>query len=128
MSTLQASPLSSATRSDADPRWWRRSATDLALPIMLVAVIIVGALTTSGFLTVDNARAVLINASVVGIAAVGMTAVTLSGNFISLAVQQSAVLASVVFLALLGIGWPVVLALLVAVAAVLVTGCCKALS
>jgi len=122
MSTVQASQTSAAGRSDADPPWWRRSAADLALPIMLVAVIVIGALTTSGFLTVDNARAVLINASVVGIAAVGMTPVTLSGNFISLGVQQSAVLAAIVFLALLGTGWPVLLALLAAVAIVLITG------
>ena len=101
MSVVHSPQGASADPAAAAPAWWRRSGSGLGLPLVLLAIIVIGGLTTPGFLTADNARAILINASVVGIAAVGMTPVTLSGNFISLGVQQTAVLAAVVFLALL---------------------------
>ena len=68
-------------------------------------VILVAVFVTPNFLTVDNIRAILRNAAIVGIVAVGMTPVTLSGNFVSLGITQSAMLAMVSFVALLGAGW-----------------------
>jgi ribose transport system permease protein len=122
MSVVHSPQGASADPAAAAPAWWRRSGSGLGLPLVLLAIIVIGGLTTPGFLTADNARAILINASVVGIAAVGMTPVTLSGNFISLGVQQTAVLAAVVFLALLDGGWPVLVALLVTVTGLLAIG------
>jgi ribose/xylose/arabinose/galactoside ABC-type transport system permease subunit len=69
-----------------------------ALPILLLVIVILAALTTPRFLSFDNIRAILINTSIVGIVAVGMTPVTLSGNFFSLGATQSTVLAAVLFL------------------------------
>jgi ribose transport system permease protein len=85
------------------------------------AVIVIAMAVTPSFVTVDNLRAILRNAAIVGIVAVGMTPITLSGNFVSLALSQSAMLAMVTFVALVGAGWPqaavilLVIVLLVAV-------------
>src|SRR5262249_14372630 len=90
----------------------------LAIVTGLSAVAIVVAIAvTPSFLTVDNIRAILRNASIVGIVAVGMTPVTLSGNFVSLGLSQSAMLAMVAFVALLGAGWSQVPAMLAVTAA-----------
>jgi ribose/xylose/arabinose/galactoside ABC-type transport system permease subunit len=67
-------------------------------------------------------RGILINTSVIGISAVGMTAVTLSGNLVSLAVSQQAMLSALVFLALLGAGSPLWVALLLTIVALTVVG------
>lgn len=83
---------------------WLRAAIVLGI----AAVVVIAALVTPSFLTLDNIRAILRNAAIVGIVAVGMTPVTLSGNFVSLGITQSAMLAMVSFVAMLGAGWGVV--------------------
>jgi ribose transport system permease protein len=97
------------------------------LPLALVAgavviVVLVAAFATPNFLTVDNVRAILRNAAVVGIVAVGMTPVTLSGNFVSLGITQSAMLAMVGFVALLGAGWPQIPAMVAVIAGLVLVG------
>ena len=90
-----------------------------ALPLLLAVLLLAASVTTSGFLTFDNLRAVLITTAITGIAAVGMTTVTLSGNMFSLGAGQSAMLASTVFTAVAVAGSPLggaVAALLVLVA------------
>jgi ribose transport system permease protein len=84
-------------------------------------VVLIAVFVTPNFLTVDNIRAILRNAAIVGIVAVGMTPVTLSGNFVSLGITQSAMLAMVSFVAMLGAGWgvvPAVIAVIVLLVAV----------
>jgi ribose transport system permease protein len=90
----------------------RRAVAGSALPLLLVLVIVVAAFTTPSFFNLNNARAVLINSSVVGILAVGMTPITLSGNFVSLGGQGTVVLATMTLLALLGNGLPIWLAII----------------
>jgi len=88
----------------------------VAAVVVLIAVFV-----TPNFLTVDNIRAILRNAAIVGIVAVGMTPVTLSGNFVSLGITQSAMLAMVSFVAMLGAGWgvaPAVVAVILLLVAV----------
>lgn len=70
-----------------------------ALPLMIISVVLVASLTTPGFAESTNFRAILINTAITGIAAVGMTAVTLSGNFFSLGVGSTVVMAGITFLA-----------------------------
>lgn len=83
----------------------------LGLPLIIfVAVIVIAALLTPGFFTVANARAILTNSALIGIVAVSMTPIMLSGNFISLATQQSAMAGMVLFVALVGGGLNWVLA------------------
>jgi ribose transport system permease protein len=97
------------------------------LPFALIVaaaavVIVVGMAVTPNFLTVDNARAILRNAAITGIVAVGMTPMTLSGNFVSLGLAQSAMLAMVAFCALLGDGWGQLPAMLAVTAGLVVVG------
>lgn len=93
-----------------------------AITGIVVAAIVVAVVVTPNFLTIDNVRAILRNASIVGIVAVAMTPITLSGNFVSLAIGQSAMLAMVVFIALVGDGWPQLLAIAAVVAGLVVVG------
>jgi len=94
-----------------------------AIIVALAALAVLAAvLLTPSFLTVDNIRAILRNAAIVGIVAVGMTPVTLSGNFVSLGITQSAMLAMVSFVAMLGAGWGQVPAIIAVVALLVAVG------
>jgi len=89
---------------------------------LIIVVVLAAIVFTPSFLTVDNIRAILRNASMVGIVAVAMTPVTLSGSFVSLAISQSAMLAMVSFVALLGAGWPQAPAVALVVAGLVAVG------
>ncbi|MFC5947451.1 ABC transporter permease [Pseudonocardia lutea] len=103
-----------------------RLGTDVAgllpLVVAVVALFALGAVTTAGFAAPENIRAVLIAASITGIVAVSMTFLTLSGNYVSLGVQQSTVLAALLFLHTVAEGHGVTLAILVSVLAVVAVG------
>lgn len=75
---------------------------------ILAGVLIIGAIvlcvTTPQFLSVNNAKAILASTSVVGMAALGLTFVTLVGSLVSLAVAQSMAVVAMVFLATQGFG------------------------
>src|SRR4029077_7628468 len=51
----------------------------------------------AGFLPVDNLLIIVRTASITGIVALGMTFVTLTGNFFSLSLEQTAAMCSIVF-------------------------------
>jgi len=90
------------------PGQLRQVLTGTAIPALLgiiALLVIVGGITTSSFLTSTNLETVLRNASIVGIAAVSVSLVTISGNFISLSVQQSAMLAAILLATLMHHGW-----------------------
>src|SRR5438132_3567369 len=76
---------------------WRRLIPPMSVVAAVGVILIAGGLTTSEFLTVDNVLIVVRSASITGIVALGMTFVTLSGNFFSLSVEQTAALCSIVF-------------------------------
>jgi ribose/xylose/arabinose/galactoside ABC-type transport system permease subunit len=99
----------------------------LGVPIVVAAIVIVGAVQNADFLTTDNLRAVLLSASITGIVAVSMTAITMSGSFVSLASSQSIMLAAILFAAMIGAGWNVALAILAVVAALALTGLAQGL-
>ena len=80
---------------------------DLALGVwlaVLAAITVYGAATTEGFLTVSNMKAIVTAAAFVGIIAVGLTVIILSGNLFSLALGQTAAVSAMFFLWALGIG------------------------
>jgi ribose transport system permease protein len=110
-----------AAAARADAYRAERLSTALVVGAVALAVIVAVALTPN-FLTVDNVRAILRNASIVGIVAVAMTPITLSGNFISLGTQQSAMAGTVVFIALVGSGWLPALAIVVVLIALVSVG------
>ncbi|GAA1871734.1 ABC transporter permease [Pseudonocardia ailaonensis] len=93
----------------------RPSIRALALPLTFVALTVIGAILTPGFSTAANYRAVMLSAATTGIVAVSMTLVTMSGNFISLACSQSAMVAALGFAGLVGAGvpWPIAVVVVV---------------
>ncbi len=95
---------------------------ELAVVLVMVFICVGGGLTTDGFWTVDNVRAVLANASIVGIVAVAMTPITMSGSILSLAAGQSTMLAAVLFAVLAGGFGNIAFAALVVIAVLIVVG------
>ena len=78
----------------------RRRPGPLAIVLAVVALaVIVAAVTTQRFLTLDNARAILASAAFVGITAIGATLVMIAGSVVSLAAAQTATVVAMVFLA-----------------------------
>jgi simple sugar transport system permease protein/ribose transport system permease protein len=86
----------------------------LAAAALGAALLLTGALTTDGFATWANVKAILASMGVVGIVAVGMTAIVLGGNLFSLSLGTTVAITAMAFLFTLRLGFPV--ALLAAVA------------
>jgi ribose/xylose/arabinose/galactoside ABC-type transport system permease subunit len=111
-------------RDAVRPEARRRSRADLATGVVVVAAVlavVVAGLTTDRFLTTDNARAIITSASLVGIAALGLTLITIGGSAVSLAVSPTVAAVGMVFLSAQSLG--LVPALLLAlVTGALVTG------
>lgn len=83
------------------------SARHVALPVLLgllVAALAWAAVTTPGFFTIGNAQAILTSTIFVGMVAVGMTLVMVSGSFVSLALATTATVSAMMFMALLPLG------------------------
>ncbi len=95
--------------------------------ILVVAAMAYVAFSTEGFFTVQNFKAILRTSAIVGIVAVAMTPIMLSGNFVSLGIQQSAMAGMLVFIALVGVGWNPLLAILVVILALILLGILQAL-
>ena len=76
---------------------WRRLVAPASVGLAVCLILLAGGLTTSQFLTVDNILIVVRSASITGIVALGMTFVTLSGNFFSISVEQTAAFSSIIF-------------------------------
>lgn len=121
-------PVGAARRRAAPeaPEGGLGSRRDRLVPAAIVGVTLVAVVAaiavTPNFASVDNVRAILRNASIVGIVAVAMTPITLSGNFLSLGTQQSAMAASVGFVALLANGWSAAPAILAIVGVLVLIG------
>lgn len=90
--------------------------------LLLLALLVVGIAVTPQFGTADNVKAILANAAIIGIVAVGSTFITISGNAVSLGVAQSGMLAAVVFLTCVGHGWNQVAAVLAVIALLVAVG------
>ena len=114
LSATTAPPAPSRRAAEFVIRW--------SLPLILLITLVIATATTPGFLSFENLRGILINTSVIGIAAVGLTPVTLSGNLVSLAVTQQAMLAAVVFFPLLAVGVPLPLAIILVILILAATG------
>ncbi|MGN9783093.1 ABC transporter permease [Nonomuraea sp. ZG12] len=104
-----------AASTDGPPRRWPASAVTAGLALLLLVLLLVPAVTTPRFLTLDNARAILASAAFVGITSVGATMVMIAGSGVSLATSQIATVVAMVFLGTQHLGlW---VALLIALAA-----------
>jgi ribose/xylose/arabinose/galactoside ABC-type transport system permease subunit len=60
-------------------------------------VILVGAITTQGFFSVDNLKAILASVGFVGMVAVGMTVIMISGSFVSMSLGTQAAVSAIFF-------------------------------
>jgi ribose transport system permease protein len=89
---------------------------------VLGAATIVVAAITPNFLSASNVEAILRNTSIVGIVAVAMTPITLSGNFVSLGISPSAMAGMLAFIYLIAEGWAQPLAMLAVVGGLVVIG------
>lgn len=78
---------------------------------LFVIAVVIGAILTPSFLTSTNIKSIFQNAGPIGIVAVAMTPMAMSGNFVSLGTQQSTVLAAMSFVYLVGTGMEVALAI-----------------
>ena len=78
---------------------------------LAVAVAALAAVTTDGFLTVANLKAILFSGSFVGIAAVGTTVLMLSGNLFSLSLGTTISVGAIAFLSALHLGLAVAIVL-----------------
>lgn len=83
---------------------------------IVVLLFIIGGLTTPVFLTAENLLNIVRAASLTGIVALGMTFITMSGNFFSLSVQQTAAFAAITYAATTGWGWPLGVAIVATLA------------
>jgi len=100
-------------RADRRRFGWADVALGLWIGVLTVLVVY-GATTTTGFMTVSNLKAILTAAAFVGIIAVGLTVIVLSGNLFSLALGQTVAVTAMLFLYTLqfGLALAIVLTLL----------------
>jgi ribose transport system permease protein len=118
-----ASAGARATHSRAELRT-RVASLDVRAVVTAFALLIglVVMLTTDEFLNSDNLKGVLRSAAYTGIVAAAMTPVTLTGNFVSLGIQQTAVGAAMLTVYLLLQGWPLLLVIVFILVAVVLVG------
>jgi simple sugar transport system permease protein/ribose transport system permease protein len=88
----------------------------------VLVLLVIGWVTTPRFVTVDNALIIVRSASIIGIVAIAMTFVTISGHFFSLSVGETASLSAIAFSFMIAEGWGVPLAIVLTVALVLALG------
>lgn len=82
----------------------------LALPgvaAILLAYVVFASLMTPGFFTIGNLQAILSSTIFVGMVAVGMTLIMISGAFVSLALGTTATAAAMLYMAALPLGLPI---------------------
>lgn len=114
--------VSGATVADRPQRSGRlRPARSLAAAAVLIAIVVLahGAATTPNFLTAFNLGVIVRTAAFVGIMAIGLTFVTISGNFFLLSVTEIAALSSIVFTLSVNqeLGFPMVMLITLGLAA-----------
>jgi ribose/xylose/arabinose/galactoside ABC-type transport system permease subunit len=103
----------------------RLSRGQMAARILIIAIgaaALVVAVTTENFLTAENVKAVLRAAALTGIVASAMTPMTLSGNFVSLGTQQSALGTAMLLVVLVNGGLPFAIGALVVCALIILVG------
>lgn len=119
-----------APTARSGPDTWRartaRVVAAYAMPLLILVVLVVAAASTPGFAGTANLRAILISTAITGIAAVGMTAITLTGNLFSLGVGPTLVMSGIVFLATADASGSVPVAVLVTIGVCLFLGLVQA--
>jgi ribose/xylose/arabinose/galactoside ABC-type transport system permease subunit len=84
-----------------------------AVRIATIVIVVWSSLTVDGFLTSSNISAIMYSTAAVGIAAVGMSLITISGNLFMLSMGATAAVSTVLFVSYLHLGMVVSAALVV---------------
>ncbi|MBD8605535.1 ABC transporter permease [Aeromicrobium sp. CFBP 8757] len=88
--------------------------------LLFVLVMLAGTLTTDGFYSVSNLKAVLNSAAIVGIVAIGATAIVIGGQLFSLSIGTTVAVSAMAFLYFLRFGLVPAVVLTIVLSAVLV--------
>jgi ribose/xylose/arabinose/galactoside ABC-type transport system permease subunit len=88
--------------------------------IVFAVILLFGTLTTDGFYSMENFKAIISSAALVGIIAVGMTYIVISGNLFSLSVGTTAAVSAMTFLWALRFGMVAAILITVAFGAVVI--------
>lgn len=99
-----------------------RSALVYVLVALFFAVFIYGMVTAPNFLTVFNFKTIIRDAALVGIMAIGLTFVTLSGNFFLLSMKETAALCVIAFATAMSAGYGFELSFLFTMAIAVLAG------
>jgi ribose transport system permease protein len=99
-----------------------RARTPLIVAGSVAFLILLGWVTTPKFVTFANALTIVRSASIIGIVAVAMTFVTISGKFFSLSVGETAALSAIAFCGMMSAGWGVAAAVAITILIALVLG------
>jgi simple sugar transport system permease protein/ribose transport system permease protein len=113
---MTAVPITSWLRVRRNPTQLTAAGISVAFFTLVVAV----GLSTPGFLSLANVKAIANSASIVGIIAVGVTAIVLSGNLFSLSIGTTVAVCSMGFLYSLRFGFGLALLMTLALGAVVV--------
>lgn len=99
-----------------------RSTLVYVLVVLFFAVFIFGMVTAPNFLTVFNFKTIIRDAALVGIMAIGLTFVTLSGNFFLLSMKETAALCVIAFATAMSAGYGFELSFLFTMAIAVLAG------
>jgi simple sugar transport system permease protein/ribose transport system permease protein len=115
-----------AVEAEAAEEAAARAASPWRVPIIVgsavLALLLIGWVTTPRFVTVDNALIIVRSASIIGIVAVALTFVTISGNFFSLSLGETASFSAIAFSFMIAEGWGVPVALVLTLVLALAFG------
>ncbi len=124
--------IASLGRSLVPPRvadWIERQATPIvwAMVVIFLAVFLYGVFSTNNFLTLFNFKTIIRDAALVGIMGIGLTFVTLSGNFFLLSMKETASLCIIAFAMAMSNGYGFELSLLFTLAVAIIAGVAQGL-
>ena len=94
----------------------------LVLITLFVGIFLFGMLTAPNFLTILNIKTILRDAAIVGIMAIGLTFVTLSGNFFLLSMKETAALSIIAFATSMAAGYGFEISFVFTMAVAIVAG------
>lgn len=109
--------------------WVERQASPIVLTLvaLFLVVFLYGMLTTDNFLTIFNFKTIIRDAALVGIMGIGLTFVTLSGNFFLLSMKETAALCVITFAMGMSQGYGFELSLLATMVVAIVAGMAQGL-
>ena len=107
-------PADDLPESDAQALVRRRRNTLIIISAIAILAI-AGAITTPGFLTVENLLVVIRAASITGIIALGMSYITISGNLFAISAEELAILSACVFAFLIRAEYDLITSLVVTI-------------